>query len=285
VTVMAVALVAAAPAFADLDEPVIVGDPVVGSPLSAVAVWDGDQISYSWARCTTSGAGDDDDDDDGGIRCRAIPGANDDKYAPTTADVDSMLVVAVTVRERSDRDTKVSEPTAPVRPALAPPPSPAPVPLPSPSPSSLPSPQPSPAPAPTPAPGIRPQVLTAAPPAVAAAPALRYLMPFPVVRIRGQLSDGGALVTLLRVTAPRTSKVRVACAGASCPVGRLGQGPGRVRAFERFLAAGTRIVIRVRRPQLVGKYVRITIRDGKSPARRDACVLPGSARAAPCPDP
>jgi hypothetical protein len=276
VAVMALAFAAAAPALADLNaQPSIAGDPVVGSELSAIVSWDGQAISYSWERCTSGS--DDDDDEDGGSSCPAIAGATGPTYTPTTADVDHTIALSVTVVDSSGTDSDTSEPTEPVRPA--PPPSPSPPPAPSPSPS--PSPQPSPSPRPSTSggtPAARPQL-------AAAAPAVRYLRPFPVVRIKGTLYDGGALVTLLRVTAPLTSKVRVSCAGASCPVKRLGRRAGRLRAFERFLAAGTRIVIRVSRPGLVGKHVRIRIRDGKRPARRDSCVLPGSARAAPCPQP
>jgi hypothetical protein len=261
VAVMAVALAAAAPAIAGLQgKPQIAGDPVVGSQLRAVVQWTGDSISYSWERCPSG--------EDNVLRCVPIPGATGDSYVAATEDVGSSIVVAVTVIDGLDRDYERSNPTAEVRPA----------------PQRSPTPSPAPSPSPSPSPPVRTSVTTTAP-EIAPTPTVRYLLPFPVVRIKGQLSDGGAIVSMLLVTAPRKAKVRVVCAGASCPVERLAQGPGRVRAFERFLAAGTRIVIRVRRPELVGKYVRITIREGKRPARRDACVLPGSARAAPCPEP
>jgi hypothetical protein len=134
-----------------------------------------------------------------------------------------------------------------------------------------------------------------APPTVAPTPqggilgspvaSLRYLRPFPVVRVRGILVPGGARVTLLRVTAPRGSKVDVRCRSAGCPLRRKSFRVGRIRALERFLPAGARITIRVWKPGLVGKHVRIVIRAGKAPARRDSCVLPGSAKPALCPAP
>ena len=44
---------------------------------------------------------------------------------------------------------------------------------------------------------------------------------------------------------------------------RSSRSPGRIRAFERFLLAGTRITIRVIRPGYIGKYVRIRIPCGR----------------------
>jgi hypothetical protein len=114
---------------------------------------------------------------------------------------------------------------------------------------------------------------------------LRYMRPFPVVRIKGLLVAGGAQVTLLRVTAPRGSKVVVRCRRPGCPLRRAHPAVGRLRPFERFLPAGVRITIRVWRPGRIGKHVRIRIRDGKAPARRDSCVLPGRKRATTCPLP
>jgi hypothetical protein len=114
-------------------------------------------------------------------------------------------------------------------------------------------------------------------------PAPRYLQPFPVVRIRGSLAPRGANVNLLRVTAPSGATVTVGCAGSGCPLRRLKTGPGRLRAFERFLSAGLRITIRVRREEYVGKYVRLKVRAGRPPARRDACLVPGSPGPDSCP--
>jgi hypothetical protein len=288
VAVLAVAFAAAAPALASSlkGQPLIEGQAVVGSQLIAKADWWGPPtttVKYRWELCPDRGSDDDDDDDDDdeGTDCYAIAGATSASYTPVAADAGHRIRVWVEVSEpakrNDDPDADYSDQTPVVQPAPSPPPAA------EPSPSASSSPQPSPSATTTPA--VRQIVATTPPPVVAAAPTVRYLLPFPVVRIMGQLSDGGAVVTLLRVTAPRKSKVRVDCAGASCPVPRLGQGPGRVRAFERFLQAGTRIVIRVRRPEVVGKHVRITIRDGKRPARRDSCLLPGSARAAECPQP
>jgi len=111
----------------------------------------------------------------------------------------------------------------------------------------------------------------------------RYLRPFPVVRIKGVLVVGGARVTLLRVKAPRRSIVNVRCRRSGCRLRGRNIGVGRVQALERFLRAGASITIRVRKRNFIGKYVRIVIRDGRPPARRDACLLPGKRKPVTCP--
>jgi hypothetical protein len=111
----------------------------------------------------------------------------------------------------------------------------------------------------------------------------QYMQPFPVVRLKGRLSRGGADITLLRVSAPRGAAVRVRCTGPSCPLRRTTHRPGRIKSLERHLRAGTRITVRVTSSGFIGKYVRIAIRDGRAPARRDACLLPGSRRPRSCP--
>ena len=109
------------------------------------------------------------------------------------------------------------------------------------------------------------------------------MTPFPSVRIKGALAPGGARVSLLQVRGPRRATVSVRCEGRDCPRARLSTRPGRIGALERFLRAGTRITIRVARPDEIGKHVRIVIRDGKVPFRRDACLLPGATGPSRCP--
>jgi hypothetical protein len=53
--------------------------------------------------------------------------------------------------------------------------------------------------------------------------------------------------------------------------------------LERFLRAGTRVTIRISKANAIGKYVRLTIRDGSAPKRRDACLLPGEGAPVACP--
>jgi hypothetical protein len=115
-------------------------------------------------------------------------------------------------------------------------------------------------------------------------PALRFITPFPVVRIRGSVAARGSYVRLLRVRAPRSARVAIACSGRGCPVRRIVRRAGRVRRFERFLPAGLRLTVRVRRRGYVGKYVRLRIRAGRAPERRDACVISLRRRPVECPD-
>jgi hypothetical protein len=111
---------------------------------------------------------------------------------------------------------------------------------------------------------------------------VRYLRPFPVVRVAGFSISRGASITLFRVTAPRTATVTVDCRGRGCPLRRLTVAPGRIRTFERFLPVGVTITIRVTRTGYVGKYVRLVIRRRAAPERRDACLLSGHSRPAAC---
>jgi hypothetical protein len=132
---------------------------------------------------------------------------------------------------------------------------------------------------------VQPVVPLAAPTLTApATPTLvRYLRPFPVVRIAGAGLPGGEYIRLLRVTAPRTATVTVSCRGRGCPLRKLTLRPGRIKQFERFLRAGTAITIRVTRDGVIGKYVRVVVESAAAPKRTDACVM--SRRSSPirCP--
>jgi len=268
----------------------ISGDPNVGQTLTAVisGTVDPAGVAFKWCREGTRPG-----------RCASgQPLGRSAGYVPVAGDVGSRLLVTATATVGTFTIEVKSAPTAPV--AASPPPDPEPTPTPTPTPVPTPvapatpgttDPAPtsgtsSPAPGFT-SPGVTPDAaLQGAIPVFGGPAALRYMTPFPVVRIRGRLALGGARVTLLKVTAPRSAQVLVRCEGRGCPrVPRGARAPGRVRALERFLMAGTRITIRVRRPGLIGKYVRIAIRAGRPPSRRDACLLPGSGRPASCPRP
>jgi hypothetical protein len=106
------------------------------------------------------------------------------------------------------------------------------------------------------------------------------MMPFPIVRIAGQLLPRGARVRLLVVTAPLGAIVTARCRGTGCPLRQLRRRshgrPVRIRGLERRLAAGTRLEIFVRQRGLVGKYTRFRIRTGGRPLLRDdRCLFPG----------
>lgn len=106
------------------------------------------------------------------------------------------------------------------------------------------------------------------------------MMPFPSVRIAGQLLPWGARVRLLTVTAPPGAVVTARCRGEGCPLRWLRRRsraqPVRIRGLERRLIAGIRVEILVRQRGFVGKYTRFRIRNGVRPPLRDErCLLPG----------
>jgi PKD repeat protein len=113
----------------------------------------------------------------------------------------------------------------------------------------------------------------------------RLMTPFPVVRFAGALRPGGARLTLFTVTAPKGARIVASCRGKGCPRARSIRAAGvmRLAALQRVYRAGSRIEVRVTRRKRIGKYVRITIRKGKPPARRDACLWPGARRPRACP--
>jgi len=131
--------------------------------------------------------------------------------------------------------------------------------------------------------GLVPVAVQPPPLAVPMAMLVRYLRPFPVVRVAGYSVRGGAHISLLRVTAPRGTLVAITCRGRGCPLRRLSRGPGRIHQLERFLPAGVQITIRATRRGYIGKYVSFVVRGHAPPNRRDACLLPGAIRPAACP--
>lgn len=116
-------------------------------------------------------------------------------------------------------------------------------------------------------------------PPTAGAQSLDFLSPFPVVRLRGQVTGRGARIELLAIQAPQGARIEVTCRGRSCPARRAVAAAGRrsvrIPRFQRPLTAGAVLEIRVTKPGTIGKYTRFSIRKGKSPLRRDMCVRPG----------
>jgi hypothetical protein len=244
----------------------IAGVPQVGATLEAQVTFDDDDSvasAYEWRRCTTTAK----------KSCAAIAGASGTRYTLTPDDVDQRIRVRLTFREDDDDEkAKVvdSAPTTPVVAASAPPPPPV---------------------SPPPASTLPPPAWTLPPPPAIVTPAFtppsgplatvrtapRLMRPAPIVRIAGALTPRGARVTLLSVRAPRGAKITLRCTGG-CPRRALAVATAltRLRAFERDLNAGTRLVIRVTRPGYVGKHTLIRIRRGKPPSRIDRCLYPGS---------
>jgi hypothetical protein len=125
----------------------------------------------------------------------------------------------------------------------------------------------------------------------------QLLSPFPLVRISGTLTAGGARIKLLTVRAAPGTLVRVTVSPScgrrrrSSRRCRVRQASGTVgrrsviafRGLERTYRSGTVIVVRVWRADRIGKYTRFTIVRGKAPRRVDQCLAPGAARGSRCP--
>jgi hypothetical protein len=73
--------------------------------------------------------------------------------------------------------------------------------------------------------------------------------------------------------------------GSGCPVRsvRVASAPARLRAFERFLPAGTVLQVRVTSAGRIGKYASFVIRAHSAPLRKDLCLMPGKSKPAACP--
>jgi hypothetical protein len=118
-------------------------------------------------------------------------------------------------------------------------------------------------------------------------PAPKLMSPFPTVRLVGNVVGRGASITLLAVRgAPRIARVTVRCTGDGCPfrTRRRTATTGRVRfsKWPHVLAAGARLEIFVRAPNVIGKYTSFRIRAGKAPVRIDRCLKPGASTPTRC---
>src|SRR4051812_29640687 len=237
----------------------------VGQTLTATgATWASDKpplVTYRWVRCAEAKSFD----------CEPT-GQTGTSYTVTGDDLGQRLFVWLHVQNGDDGDDAFSERTEPVAEAPAPP---------------IPSPTPSPAP-PSPAPGgdLVPPDTSAPPPASGGvagrhAISLRRLSPFPIVRIKGYLTRGGARVTMLTVRAPRGAGIDARCPGPGCP--RKGYARAttlaHLRPSQRLLRGSLELVISVTRRGFVGKQTTLRLRRGKPPTRRDLCLLPGVRKA------
>jgi hypothetical protein len=237
-----------------ISKPVVQGNPVVGTALTAVATWTGDPTptaTYLWGRCPATSN-----------LCPAIKGATSPQYVVTSADVGYRLAVEITLDNGTDPVSRTSAATAIVtRPPAVPP---------------------VPAPAPAPAPPVVPVTIVNT--AASATPRPTMLRPFPVVRIRGFFARTGARITLLSVRGPQKATVNARCVGRGCPVKELTVPTANVRLhrFERFLRAGIQLQIRVTRPGRIGSYTSFLIRARKAPLRVDRCLPSRSTRPVRC---
>jgi hypothetical protein len=113
----------------------------------------------------------------------------------------------------------------------------------------------------------------------------KMIRPYPMVRVSGVLTAGGANISLLTVTAPKDARISVRCEGGGCPVRKVAQATKvvHIKQFERELRAGVKLTVSISKPGYITKVTTITIRKGKAPARSDRCRAPGVTRLTRCP--
>jgi hypothetical protein len=94
-------------------------------------------------------------------------------------------------------------------------------------------------------------------------------------------------VSELSVKGPRDARVVVRCLGERCPLRRTAATIPRtkrlrIRKAQRLYRAGLVLEVRVTGADRVGKYTKIRFRGGRTPARSDACLQPGSSKPSAC---
>jgi hypothetical protein len=123
-------------------------------------------------------------------------------------------------------------------------------------------------------------------------PAVEVMLPFPIVRIVGTPLSSGIRLRLLTVEAPPGAEVTIDCHGRRCPVKSesliatstsVETVTVRFRRFERALAAGVILEIRVSKSGQIGKYTRFVIRRRRPPSRLDECLGPTGITPIACP--
>jgi PKD repeat protein len=126
--------------------------------------------------------------------------------------------------------------------------------------------------------------------AAAATPPFAGLKALTGVRLQvtGTVAAGLTRISRLTLLAPAGALVVARCHGRGCP--RRGvrhrvatSGRLRLRALERGLRAGARIVVSVAKDGFVTQQIVLTIRRGSAPRRTQGCVVPGTRRTGPCP--
>jgi hypothetical protein len=121
---------------------------------------------------------------------------------------------------------------------------------------------------------------------------LTLMQPFPIVRITSTRTRSGIKLRLLSVLAPAGAQITVRCKGRACPLKSQSHvaASGKARAafvefrrFERSLADGVTLEIRVSKAGEIGKYTRFVVRRGRRPVRLDACLAGAGVKPVVCP--
>ena len=115
-------------------------------------------------------------------------------------------------------------------------------------------------------------------------PPLRLMRPFPVVRVAGRFTRRSTALTVITVRAAH-ARVEWRCRGGGCPRAQHAFTTRVValKQLERQFRPGAVIEVLITRSDRIGKYVKLTIRRGEAPARRDRWLLPGSTAPMRCP--
>ena len=115
---------------------------------------------------------------------------------------------------------------------------------------------------------------------------LKFIDPFPVVRVAGRFKGKRTTLTRVTVKTPRGTRLRSTCDGRSCPWRRraIAARTIRIRSLQRAYRPKTTIEIRVTQAKKIGKYTRIRTRRGKAPTRVDRCLMPGKKTPVRCPE-
>jgi len=123
-------------------------------------------------------------------------------------------------------------------------------------------------------------------------PTIGVMLPIPIVRIVGTPVTSGIRLRLLTVETPPGAQVTVDCLGRRCPAKSESLMAAstsvetvtvRFRRYERTLAAGTVLEIRVFNSAQIGKYTRLVIRRRRPPRRFDECLAPAGMTPIACP--
>lgn len=113
-----------------------------------------------------------------------------------------------------------------------------------------------------------------------------YLRPPPGYDFGGTILSNGMRVEYLNIRGPKGALVTVACSGKGCPVKqrrkRIKRRTVSFQSYERFLRAGIKLEIFIRKKGSIGAYRAYRIRAGKRPKRIDRCLEPDKARPVRC---
>ena len=106
------------------------------------------------------------------------------------------------------------------------------------------------------------------------------------IRTRARVGPRSSRFVLVSVRASSGAVITLRCIGRGCPRGsqtrRARSRTLRFERFERRLWAGAILEIFVTKRNMMGRYVRFSVRPGVRPARTDTCLLPGTRRRYQC---